>query len=157
MHGSMSKKQYVATFSDLHPADEALERIMTMKERKQNIAWRKTLIVAAVAISVLFALGAVAYAATDGEIANTVVETFDLVAGKVYILVNGEQTMAELDISEQVNEDGEPVYYVQAGVPLSDTDTEIRMEYIGEVEDISTFELYIQEAVETTMEATQSE
>lgn len=128
-----------------------------MKERKQNIAWRKTLIVAAVAISVLFALGAVAYAATDGEIANTVVETFDLVAGKVYILVNGEQTMAELDISEQVNEDGEPVYYVQAGVPLSDTDTEIRMEYIGEVEDISTFELYIQEAVETTMEATQSE
>ncbi|MBR3956107.1 MAG: hypothetical protein IKJ63_11610 [Clostridia bacterium] len=153
----MSKKQYVATFSDLHPADEALERIMTMKERKQNIAWRKTLIVAAVAISVLFALGAVAYAATDGEIANTVVETFDLVAGKVYILVNGEQTMAELDISEQVNEDGEPVYYVQAGVPLSDTDTEIRMEYIGEVEDISTFELYIQEAVETTMEATQSE
>ncbi len=153
----MSKKQYVATFSDLHPADEALERIMTMKERKQNIAWRKTLIVAAVAISVLFALGAVAYAATDGEIANTVVETFDLVAGKVYILVNGEQTMAELDISEQVNEDGEPVYYVQAGVPLSDTDTEIRMEYIGEVEDISTFELYIQEAVETTMETTQSE
>ena len=154
MHGPMSKKQYVATFSDLHPADEALERIMTMKERKKNFAWRKTLVIAAVAISVLFALGAVAYAATDGEIVNTVVETFDLVAGKVYILVNGEQTSAELDISEYVDENGETAFYVQAGVPLSDTDAEIQIQYIGEVEDISTFELYIQES---TTDAAESE
>lgn len=150
----MSKKQYIAAFSDLHPADEALERIMTMKERKKNFAWRKTLVIAAVAISVLFALGAVAYAATDGEIANTVVETFDLVAGKVYILVNGEQTAAELDISEHVDENGETAFYVQAGVPLSDTDAEIQIQYIGEVEDISSFELYIQES---TTDAAESE
>ena len=110
--------------------------------------------IAAVAISVLFALGAVAYAATDGEIANTVVETFDLVAGKVYILVNGEQTSAELDISEYVDENGETAFYVQAGVPLSDTDAEIQIQYIGEVEDISTFELYIQES---TTDAAESE
>ena len=153
----MSKKQYVATFSDLHPADEVLERIMTMKERKLEFAWKKTLVIVAVAISVLFALGAVAYAATDGEIANTVVETFDLVAGKVLIFVNGEQRTAELDIAEQTNEDGETVFYVEAGVPLSDTDAEIRIEYIGEVDDINTFELYVQESLECTTEADEAE
>ncbi len=149
----MSKKQYIATLSDLHPADEALERIMCMKEKKQSIGLRKTVIVVAVALSILFALGAVAYAATDGEIANTVVETFDLIAGKVYIFVNGEKTEAELNISEQVNEDGETVYYVEMGVPLPDTDTEIRMEYVGDIEDISAFDLHIQESTENTTEA----
>ena len=157
MHGPMSKKQYVATFSDLHPADEVLERIMTMKERKKNFSWRKTLVIAAVAISVLFALGAVAYAATDGEITNSVVETIDLIAGKAYVFVNGKKTETELNISEHVNEDGETAFYVQAGVPLSDTDAEIQIQYIGEVEDISSFELYIQEPVESTMESIQSE
>ena len=45
-------------------------------------------------------------------------------------------------------------FYVQAGVPLSDTDAEIQIQYIGEVEDISTFELYIQES---TTDAAESE
>jgi len=128
-----------------------------MKERKQNIAWRKTLIVAAVAISVLFALGAVAYAATDGEIVNSVVETIDLIAGKAYVFVNGKKTETELNISEQVNEDGETVYYVEMGVPLSDTDSVIKVEYVGDGVDINAFDLYIQEPVESTMESTQSE
>ena len=153
----MSKKQYIAAFSDLHPADETLERIAYMKEKKQSIGLRKTVIVVAVALSILFALGAVAYAATDGEIANTVVETFDLIAGKAYVFVNGKKTEAELNISEQVNEDGETVYHVEMGVPLSDTDSAIKVEYVGDVADINAFDLYIQEPVESTMESTQSE
>lgn len=157
MRGSMSKKQYIATFADIHPADETMERMMTMKEKKQGFAWRKTLIIAAVAISVLFALGAVAYAATDGEIVNSVVETIDLIAGKAYVFVNGKKTETELNISEQVNEDGETVYYVEMGVPLSDTDSAIKVEYVGDVADIKAFDLYIQEPVESTMESTQSE
>ena len=157
MHGSMSKEQYVATFSDLHPADETLERIACMKEKKQSIGLRKSVVVAAVVLSILLALGAVAYAATDGEIADTVVQTIDLIAGKVYVFVNGIKTEGELSVSEHVNADGETVFYVDVGVPLSDTDTEIRMEYVGDVEDINAFDLHIQEGDETTTESGQTE
>lgn len=154
MRGSMSKKQYIETFSDIHPSDEFMERIMCMKDKRQNHSIKKAVVVLAVAVSVLFALGAVAYAATDGEIMNTVVNTFDLVAGKVYILVNGEETEAELNISEQVNEDGETVYYVEMGLPFGDG-TEIEVQYEGDVSDIAAFDLYIQHESESVMQETE--
>ncbi|MBQ6862817.1 MAG: hypothetical protein IJO14_01125 [Clostridia bacterium] len=128
-----------------------------MKEKKQSIGLRKSVVVAAAVLSILFTLGAVAYAATDGEIADTVVQTIDLIAGKVYVFVNGIKTEGELSVSEYVNEDGDTVFYVDVGVPLSDSDTEIRMEYVGDVEDLNAFDLYIQEGDETTTESGQTE
>lgn len=152
----MSKKQYIATFADLHPSDETVERIMCMKDKKQNKSIKKAVVVLAVAISVLFALGAVAYAATDGEIMNTVAETYDLVVGKVYVLVNGVQVEGELNISEQVNEDGETVYYVEMDVPasLENAQMEVKYECVDGV-NVKEIDLFLQQEVEIAMQATE--
>ena len=157
MRGTMSKKQYIETFADIHPSDEFMERIICMKEKKQGSTIRKTVVVLAVVISVLFAMGAVAYAASDGEIMNTVTETFDLIAGKVYVFVNGEKAEAELNVSEQIGENGETVYIVEMGLPIPGDDTGIEIRYDGGVTDIAAFDLYVQTALEDAMESTEIE
>lgn len=42
MSGQMSKKQYTDTFSNIHPSDETIERIMSMTNKKHFTGFSKT-------------------------------------------------------------------------------------------------------------------
>ena len=106
----MSKKQYTDTFSNIHPSDETIERIMSMTNKKHFTGFSKTLVALVAVISILCSIGLVANAATDGAVAETVSEVFEAVSNKVTILINGKETEAEIDVSEKTNSDGEKYY-----------------------------------------------
>ena len=116
----MSKKQYTDTFSNIHPSDETIERIMSMTNKKHFTGFNKTLVALVAVISILCSIGLVANAATDGAVAETVSEVFEAVSNKVTILINGKETEAEIDVSEKTNSDGEKYYEAEIKVDIPD-------------------------------------
>lgn len=124
----MSKKQYTDTFSNIHPSDETIERIMSMTNKKHFTGFSKTLVALVAVISILCSIGLVANAATDGAVAETVSEVFEAVSNKVTILINGKETEAEIDVSEKTNSDGEKYYEAEIKVDISDAYAEVECE-----------------------------
>ncbi len=121
----MSKKQYIDIFSNIHPSDESIERIMRMTNKKHFIDFRKTFVVLVAAISVLSSIGLVANAATDGAVAETVSKVFESVSNKVIVLINGKESEAEIKISEEVNSNGEKYYMVEIADNIPDDNTDV--------------------------------
>lgn len=124
----MSKKQYTDTFSNIHPSDETIERIMSMTNKKHFTGFSKTLVALVAVISILCSIGLVANAATDGAVAETVSEVFEAVSNKVTILINGKETEAEIDVSEKTNSDGEKYYEAEIKVDIPDAYAEVKCE-----------------------------
>lgn len=124
----MSKKQYTDTFSNIHPSDETIERIMSMTNKKHFTGFSKTLVALVAVISILCSIGLVANAATDGAVAETVSEVFEVVSNKVTILINGKETEAEIDVSEKTNSDGEKYYEAEIKVDIPDAYVEAKCE-----------------------------
>lgn len=124
----MSKKQYTDTFSNIHPSDETIERIMSMTNKKHFTGFSKTLVALVAVISILCSIGLVANAATDGAVAETVSEVFEAVSNKVTILINGKETEAEIDVSEKTNSDGEKYYEAEIKVDIPDAYVEAKCE-----------------------------
>lgn len=124
----MSKKQYTDTFSNIHPSDETIERIMSMTNKKHFTGFSKTLVALVAVISILCSIGLVANAATDGAVAETVSEVFEAVSNKVTILINGKETEAEIDVSEKTNSDGEKYYEAEIKVDIPDAYAEVECE-----------------------------
>lgn len=124
----MGKKQYTDTFSNIHPSDETIERIMSMTNKKHFTGFSKTLVALVAVISILCSIGLVANAATDGAVAETVSEVFEAVSNKVTILINGKETEAEIDVSEKTNSDGEKYYEAEIKVDIPDAYAEVECE-----------------------------
>ena len=124
----MNKKQYTDTFSNIHPSDETIERIMTMTNKKNFTGFRKTLIALVAVISILCSIGLVANAATDGAVAETVSEVFETVSDKITILINGKETEADINISQATNADGEKYYDAEIKVNIPESDAEVKYE-----------------------------
>lgn len=131
----MSKKQYTETFSKLHPSDESIERIMSMTDKKYVSGVRKTLIIAAVVISILCSVGLAANAATDGAVADSVSEAFETVSKKITVMVNGEEKEADVTVTKKTGPAGEEVYEAEAKI---NTDPDIAF---GTNTDVITFQL----------------
>lgn len=124
----MSKKQYTDTFSNIHPSDETIERIMSMTNKKRFTGFSKTLVALVAVISILCSIGLVVNAATDGAIAETVSEVFETVSNKITILINGKETEADINISEKTSADGEKYYEAEIKVDIPDSDAEVEYE-----------------------------
>lgn len=116
----MSKKQYTDTFSNIHPSDETIERIMSMTNKKHFTVFSKTLVALVAVISILCSIGLAANAATDGAVIETVSEVFEAVSNKVTILINGKETEAEIDVSEKTDSDGKKYYEAEIKVDIPD-------------------------------------
>ena len=145
----MSKKQYTDTFSNIHPSDETIERIMSMTNKKHFTGFSKTLVALVAVISILCSIGLVANAATDGAVAETVSEVFEAVSNKVTILINGKETEAEIDVSEKTNSDGEKYYEAEIKVDIPDAyavvECELQLDGDTVMEDIDSA---LQESIE---------
>lgn len=145
----MSKKQYTDTFSNIHPSDETIERIMSMTNKKHFTSFSKTLVALVAVISILCSIGLVANAATDGAVAKTVSEVFEAVSDKVTILINGKETEAEVNVSEKTNSDGEKYYEAEIKVDIPDgyvkAECELQLDEDTVMEDIDSA---LQESIE---------
>lgn len=124
----MNKSKYTATFSNIHPSDETIERIMSMTNKKIFTGFRKTLVALVAVISILCSIGLVANAATDGAVAETVSEVFEAVSNRIIIFIDGKATEADINISEKTNADGEKYYDAEIKVDIPDSDTEVKCE-----------------------------
>lgn len=91
----MSKKDqrelYRSAFSRLHASDTLDWEEMNMKNKKQGFRCRRSLLVFAAVLIVMMAMSALTYAATDGQVLETV---------KVWI--NG----SSVDAGDYIQEDG---------------------------------------------------
>ncbi len=120
----MSKKQYIEAFSNIHPSDESIERIMNMTNKKYSVGFRKILVIAAAVIAIICSAGFAADAATDGAVSKTVSEAFDTVSKMITVLVNGKEADAEVNITEKTNADGEKYYDAEVKIKSPDTDSD---------------------------------
>lgn len=114
----MSKKQYIEAFSNIHPSDESIERIMNMTNKKCISGFRKALVIIAVVVTIFCSIGLVANAATDGAVAETISEVAESVSKKITVIVNGKES--KVDLIEETNADGETCYIAEI---KSDGDT----------------------------------
>lgn len=124
----MSKKQYTDTFSNIHPSDETVERIMSMTNKKRFTGFSKTLVALVAVISILCSIGLVANAATDGDIAETVSEVFETVSNKITILINGKETEADINVTGKTSADGEKYYEAEIKMDIPDANAEVECE-----------------------------
>ena len=104
-----NKEKYVNTFSHLHSEHALLLEAEGMKKTEgfKGIRMRKSLAAVLCVLVFMIALSCVTYAATDGEIVNTVKES-------IKVLINGKA--ADVNCDENGNaviplENGDSVYY----------------------------------------------
>ncbi|MBQ8575633.1 MAG: hypothetical protein IJ447_06295 [Clostridia bacterium] len=82
----MNKKKYKDTFSQIHPSEETVERILDMTENKHKSVCKTALLAIAVIISLLVIGGVVAGAKSDNGFLNSVkdlIETEKTASAKV--------------------------------------------------------------------------
>ena len=100
----MNKKKYKDTFSQIHPSEQTVERIIDMTQRKQRIICKPVLIAVAVALTLLVMGGIVAVAKADNGIANSVINW----------VKNEKETVAKvLKDTSYINHKGETVREVE--------------------------------------------
>lgn len=116
----MNSKRYREAFLNVRPSDEAIERILTMTEKKHSVKFSKVILVVAAIISIIGSFGLIANAATDGAIAETVSEALETASNKFTVLVNGKKTEAEVNVNPKVNDNGETHYEAEVKVDLPD-------------------------------------
>ncbi len=127
----MSKKQYKEVFSNIHPSDESIERIMSMTNKKHICALPKAMIILAIIISLFCSVGLVANAATDGAVAETISDAAKEASRKITVLVNGkeedekefsrkikvsvngQETEGEVIVTPVTAPDGEEIYEIR--------------------------------------------
>lgn len=104
-----NKEKYVNTFSHLHSEHALLLEAEEMRKNEgfKGIRVKKSLAAAICVLVFMIALSCVTYAATDGEIVNTVKES-------IKVLINGNS--ADVNCDENGNvviplENGDSVYY----------------------------------------------
>lgn len=138
----MNKIKYYNAFSKVHPSDKTLERIFDMTNKKNNVALKTFTIVIAL-IAVLCSFSIAVNAATDGAIKDAVSEAVENVSKKITILVNEQETEADVTISEITDEKGNSMgTYIITSSTSSDeftvesTDKRM-MEYIEDYMEIS--------------------
>ena len=68
MNGMMNKERYKQAFSNIHPSDEAIERIFDMTQKKTKRIKFKVLLTAAIVIALSVCAVFSANAATDGAV-----------------------------------------------------------------------------------------
>lgn len=73
----MNKKEYKAVFSQVHPSERAVERIIDMTQSRKKRICKPILIAAAVALTLLVFGGIVAGAKADNSIVNSVINWID--------------------------------------------------------------------------------
>lgn len=130
----MSKKQYKEAFSNIHPSDESIERIMSMTSKKHICAFPKAMIILAIIISLFCSVGLVANAATDGAVAETISDVAKEASRKVTVLVNGKEE-SEKEFSRKIKvsvngkeEEGE-VFVTPVTAPDGEEVYEVRVEH----------------------------
>lgn len=124
----MSKKQYIDTFSNIHPSDESIERIMRMTNKKNTVFFRKTVIIVSAVIFILCSFAFAVNAATDGTVAKSVSEAIETVSDKISVLVNSKQINADIaDITGNINENSEKCYEVK--ISSDETESSFVVQY----------------------------
>lgn len=106
----MNKNEYKMIFSQVHPSEEAIERIIDMTQKRNTKNVKKILITAAIIISVLFSIAAVANAATDGAVSEAFSEIAENISKEIRVLINGKETDYVVNVSEKSDETGDLVY-----------------------------------------------
>lgn len=108
-----NKDMYKETFSGLHSDYASMQEVLDKKTSRGGIRMKKSIVVLLCVLVGLFAMSAVAYAATDGQIFQDI---------KVFL--NGEQVNADVD------EDGNVEVNFDAGdevkVENGDTTTDVK-------------------------------
>lgn len=155
----MSKKQYTEAFSNIHPSDEVIERIMNMTEKKHFTNFGKVLAVSVAIISIFLSMGlVVANAATDGAVSEAVSEAFENVSNKITILINGNETQANVSVTEKTNVNGEQ--YIEAEIEVDVPDSDDTVEYIARINgdfEAESIDSALQEGFEWNINTEQSE
>lgn len=100
----MNRKKYKDTFSQIHPSEQTVERILDMTENKHKSVCRTALIAVAVIVSLLVIGGVVAGAKADNGFLNSVKD-----------LIEPEKTTSEkvLEDKSYINQKGETVREVE--------------------------------------------
>lgn len=125
----MSKEQYIDTFSNIHPSNEAIERIMNMTSKKHFTSIKKTIIVLAAIITIICSIGFVANAASDGSVTEKVSQVLESISNKITVLINGEETQVDINVTEKTNAEGEKYYEAQVDVDIPEDNAEIEYEF----------------------------
>lgn len=125
----MSKEQYIDTFSNIHPSNEAIERIISMTSKKQFTSIKKAIIVLAAIISIICSIGFVANAESDGSVTEKVSQVFESISNKITVLINGEETQADINVTEKTNSEGEKYYEAQVYVDIPEDNAYIEYKF----------------------------
>lgn len=131
----MNSKRYREAFLNVRPSDEAIERILTMTEKKHSVKFSKVILVVAAIISIIGSFGLIANAATDGAIADTVSEAIETASNKFTVLVNGKKTEAEVNVNPKVNDNGETHYEAEVKVDLPDNGEYVEAQFEADADD----------------------
>lgn len=129
----MNNEEYRQVFSNIRPSDGFEERIMNMTEKRKNIrAGRVIAVVLAVVVALSF-VAVAANAATDGAIgesvSNAVSETFETFSKKIAVFVNGKKVDAQINVTEETNEEGNIYYIGRASVDLPNGEEEVTVSF----------------------------
>lgn len=107
----MNNELYRGVFSNVHPSDTAIERIMNMTEKKKKRYAVRTVAVIAAVISALFVSGIIVNAATDGALKESAAAVAESIKQKFNLTINGktkdasELTPFESELVNEIVED----------------------------------------------------
>lgn len=90
----MNNKLYRETFSDVHPSEKAIERVINMTEKKQKRYSVRIIAVITAVISVLMISGIAVNAVTDGAIKDGIAYASESIAQKIKLIFNGKEVEA---------------------------------------------------------------
>lgn len=112
----MNKTNYKNTFSQIHPSDETVERILDMTNKKQTISFKKAFAVVLVIALIICSVGIMADATTDGAVTEKISEVADNVSKKIRVLVNGKEA-DNFEIVTEKDEDGKTHFKANIDLP----------------------------------------
>lgn len=129
----MNKEEYRQAFSNIRPSDGFEERITDMIRTRKNISASRVIAVVLAVIAALGCIAVAANAATDGavtqSVSDAVSETFEAFSKKIAVFVNGKKVDAQINVTEEVDEEGNVYYVGEAGVDLPDGEEEITVSF----------------------------
>lgn len=92
-----NKEMYIEVMSNIQPSEDVIERIMDMTNQKKKIMPRKSLVTVLIVVALLAFGGITANAATDGEVANYISNT-------VQVLINGKEANSTISKDDNGND-----------------------------------------------------
>lgn len=112
----MNKTNYKNTFSQIHPSDEIVERILDMTNKKQPIVFKKAFAIVLVIALIICSAGIMADATTDGEVSEKISEVADNVSKKIKVLINGKEA-DNFELVTETDENGRTHYKANIDLP----------------------------------------